>query len=164
MEMRNNLDWLKLIAGVGGILNAIFLSDTTTMDGNFVKEHALSENSECLRRSTYNFTRESPTKEDLKIWKYFLISLMLENFELLTPQGNWIFLSHRVWEWVTNDMNWLLEWMKVCTLVWCEDGSYKRNVAPFVSGAGWMVFCTKSGKTTEGNCFEYSDSTNAYIA
>ena len=62
------------------------------------------------------------------------------------------------------DMYWLMEGMKNNSLVWCADGSYKRKVAPFVSGAGWMVYCTKSKKSMEGQFFEYSDSANAYRA
>ena len=61
-------------------------------------------------------------------------------------------------------MDWLLKGMKNNYLVWCADGSYKRKVAPFVSGAGWMVYCTKSKKSMEGQFFEYSDSANAYRA
>ena len=28
---------------------------------------------------------------------------MLENYELLTPMGNWRSSSHRIWEWTTSE-------------------------------------------------------------
>ena len=45
------------------------------------------------------------------------------------------------WEFIDDkykqeDMTWLREDMINGTLVWCSDGSYKRKVAPRVSGAG----------------------------
>ena len=60
--------------------------------------------------------------------------------------GSWM------WKYVKEkyegqDMEWLLEGMKNNSLVWCADGSYKRKVALYVSGAGWMVYCTKSNKS-----------------
>ena len=49
--------------------------------------------------------------------------------------GDWM------WEFVNGkfkegDMDWLREGMVNGTLVWCSDGSYKRKIAPDVSGAG----------------------------
>ena len=61
-------------------------------------------------------------------------------------------------------MDWLRDGMVNGTLVWCADGSYKRKVAPDVSGAGWIVECTKCGKRMEGSFYEESDSANAYRA
>ena len=58
----------------------------------------------------------------------------------------------------SQEIKWLLKGTESNALVWCADGSYKRKVAPYVSGAGWMVFCTKSKKSTEGQFFEYSES------
>ena len=59
--------------------------------------------------------------------------------------------SSWMWESVdekykSQDINWLFEGMKEGTLLWCAYGSYKQKAAPFVSGTGWRVFCTKSGK------------------
>ena len=71
-----------------------------------------------------------------------------------------------MWEFVDEeykgqDMEWLREGMVNGTLVWCADGSYKRKVAPEVSGAGWVVECAKSGKHMEGSFYEESDSANS---
>jgi len=77
--------------------------------------------------------------------------------------GEWM------WEFVEekykeDDMDWLREGMINGTLVWCSDGSYKRKVAPEVSGVGWVVECTKCGKRMEGSFYEESDSANSYRA
>ena len=47
-------------------------------------------------------------------------------------------------------------------VVFC--GSYKRKIAPEVSGAGWIVECTKTGSRMEGSFYEVSDSANSYRA
>ena len=90
--MCDDLDQLTSVARVRGFLNAIFLSDITTADGKLIGQHALSENTEYVRRPSYKFPRESPTKEDRIICKIFLRSLMLENFELPTQHENHYFL------------------------------------------------------------------------
>ena len=77
--------------------------------------------------------------------------------------GDWM------WEFVDGkykgkDMEWLREGMMNGTLVWCAGGSYKKKVAPEVSGVGWVVECTKCGKQMEGSFYEESDSVNSYRA
>ena len=74
-----------------------------------------------------------------------------------------------MWEFVDekykeDDMDWLREGMINGTLAWCSDESYKRKVAPEVSGVGWVVACTKCGKRMEGSFYEESDSANSYRA
>ena len=74
-----------------------------------------------------------------------------------------------MWDFVEDkykdmDMKWLKEGMLNGTLVWCSDGSYKRKTAPEVSGAGWIVECTKTGSRMEGSFYEVSDSANSYRA
>ena len=64
MEVCMDFDQLKLMARVRVCLNAIFLSDITTADGTCIEGHALDENTEYVRTFSYNFPRESPTKED----------------------------------------------------------------------------------------------------
>ena len=51
------------------------------------------------------------------------------------------------------EISWVFEGIKEQTLVWCADESIKLKVAPVVSGAGWMVCCTKSGKNNGRNYF-----------
>ena len=48
------------------------------------------------------------------------------------------------------------------TLVWCCDGSYKKKVAPTASGAGWVVYCKKTGNLLEGYFFEISEDAGSY--
>ena len=62
MEVCDDLDQLKPMAKVRGCFNAIFLSDITTPDGKFIEQHTLSEKTEYVRRPSYKFPRESPTK------------------------------------------------------------------------------------------------------
>ena len=47
-------------------------------------------------------------------------------------------------------------------LVWCCDGSYKKKVAPDASGAGWVLYCKKTGNSLEGFFFEISDDACSY--
>ena len=74
-----------------------------------------------------------------------------------------------MWEFVDQqyrkeDLSWLKEGMINVTLIWCEDGSYKRKIAPLVSGVGWVVQCIALGKSMKGNFYEESESANAYQA
>lgn len=52
-----------------------------------------------------------------------------------------------MWENIdqAQDLTWILEGMQNNTLVWVRDGSYDRRQAPTVSGAGWVIYCCKSG-------------------
>ena len=72
-----------------------------------------------------------------------------------------------MWKWVENegrkqDVEWIVNGMKEGCLVWVADGSYKRKIAPCVSGVGWIVYCTKIQRKTKGRCFEVSKEANAY--
>ena len=50
----------------------------------------------------------------------------------------------------SQDLSWIRDGMINGTLVWCCDGSYKKKVAPTASGAGWLVYCTKTGNILKG--------------
>ena len=55
-----------------------------------------------------------------------------------------------MWELVdpkyrTGDLSWLDKGMKNGSLVCCADGSCRKKISTFVSGAGWVIYCTKSG-------------------
>jgi len=53
--------------------------------------------------------------------------------------GEWM------WRNVHNErqnLKWVVEAMQEGTAIWVTDGSYNREVAPKVSGAGWLVYCT----------------------
>ena len=49
--------------------------------------------------------------------------------------------------------------------IWVTDGSYNKLRAADLSGVGWVIFCTKTGKRlTAGWCWEKSNSANTYRA
>ena len=50
------------------------------------------------------------------------------------------------------------------TLVCCADGSYRKKISPCVSGAGWVIKCSRTGKYIEGCFYEVANSANAYCA
>ena len=62
----------------------------------------------------------------------------------------------------TDDKTWLVDGMKDNTIVWCTDGLYHRKLAPKVSGAGWMAYCTKTDNKMTGNSLEISDDAGSY--
>jgi hypothetical protein len=60
------------------------------------------------------------------------------------------------------DIGWLIEALANDTAILVTDGSYDRKRAPTISGAGWMIVCTKSHKTLRGSFYEISHSASAY--
>ena len=71
-----------------------------------------------------------------------------------------------MWKWVENeggnsDVEWIVNGMKEGCLIWVADGSYKRKIAPCVSGLGWIVYCTKTQRELKERFFEVSKETNA---
>ena len=60
------------------------------------------------------------------------------------------------------DLTWLIDAMKNNTATWVTDGSYDQKRAPTVSGAGWLVFCTKTGRRFAGSFYEISPSASSY--
>ena len=72
-----------------------------------------------------------------------------------------------MWEHVTEedrhrDLSWVRDGMLAGTLAWCCDGSYKKKVAPTASGAGWVLYCRKTGNLIEGYFYEISDDAGSY--
>ena len=75
--------------------------------------------------------------------------------------GDWM------WENVRNEGNgldWVANAMREGTAVWVTDGSYNKKVAPDVSGAGWLVYCTKRSKKLFGSFYERSPQAGSYRA
>jgi hypothetical protein len=68
-----------------GLLEAIFLSDNTTADGNYV-EHFVFDPEGSATRSQYTFPREQPTRQDWDSW----INLSSE------VQNKVIFMGHQI--------------------------------------------------------------------
>ena len=52
--------------------------------------------------------------------------------------------------------------MKEGTAIWVTDGSYNRETAPKVSGAGCMVYCTRRKRKLFGSFFEFSAKAGSY--
>jgi hypothetical protein len=71
------------------------------------------------------------------------------------------------WMWdyvpdVTSEPSWLLLALKRDTSVLPTDGSYDRKRGPYVSGAGWVTACRRSGNILKGSFFEFSRDANSY--
>ena len=64
----------------------------------------------------------------------------------------------------TEDLSWVVEGMKNYSLIWVTDGSYDRIRAPTVSGAGWVIYCTKSKRMLKAYFHEVSKGANSYRA
>jgi hypothetical protein len=72
-----------------------------------------------------------------------------------------------MWERVSNDgpgLLWVKEAIAVGSAVWVTDGSYNREKAPTVSGAGWVLHCTRSGHRLRGSFYEVSPFASSYRA
>ena len=52
--------------------------------------------------------------------------------------------------------------MQEGTTIWVTDGSYNKKVAPDVSGAGWLVYCTKRDKKLFGSFYKRSPQAGLY--
>ena len=89
----------------------------------------------------------------------------------LPPLRFFDFLRRRGGEWMwTNivnegrDLRWVEAAMRNGTAIWVTDGSYNRKTAPHVSGAGWMLHCTASGRRLFGSFYERSPNAGSYRA
>ena len=61
-----------------------------------------------------------------------------------------------------HDLTWVVEGMKNMSLSWVTDGLYDRKRAEEISGVGWVIFCTKTGKRITGWCWERLGSADLY--
>jgi hypothetical protein len=48
------------------------------------------------------------------------------------------------------------------TIVCVTDGSYNRKVVPNISGAGFVLYCTKAKCMLRGNFYEESTAASSY--
>ena len=60
------------------------------------------------------------------------------------------------------DISWLVEGLRNGTLICVTDGSYDRNIAPDISGAGFLLCCTKARRQLRANFYERSQSASSY--
>ena len=75
--------------------------------------------------------------------------------------GEWM------WSNVRNEgpnLRWVVRAISNGTAVWVTDGSYNRSVAPYTSGAGWLVYCTATKLKMSGHFYERSQKAGSYRA
>lgn len=92
---------------VRGFLEAMFLSDITTIDGKYIEEWAVMEGV-YENRSNLDYPKEQPTKNDWKVWVEIIKSITTSNYGLMTPLGEWKNKSHRIWKWYKDPTHNLL--------------------------------------------------------
>ena len=78
--------------------------------------------------------------------------------------GEWMWEGIEENQGTKHDLTWLVEGMSAGSLIWVTDGSYDRLKAPDLSGAGWIIFCTTTGKRLTGWFWEVSNTANSYRA
>jgi hypothetical protein len=78
--------------------------------------------------------------------------------------GDWMWEGVDDDQVTKHDLTWLVDGMVGGSLIWVTDGSYDRLKAPDLSGAGWIIFCTKTGKRLTGWFWEVSNTANSYRA
>ena len=90
------------------------------------------------------------------------------------PADFWEFLASWGGEWMwegiddkqttKHDLTYLVEGMQNRTLIWVTDGSYDKLRATNLSGVGWVLLCTRTGKRLTGWCWERSIIADSYRA
>ena len=76
--------------------------------------------------------------------------------------GRWMWEGIEEIQATKQNLKWIVEGMKANSLIWVTDGSYNKLRARDLSGAGWIFFCTTSGKRLTGWFWEYSNSASSY--
>ncbi|KAL7459566.1 hypothetical protein ACHAWC_011573 [Mediolabrus comicus] len=107
---------LRSINRVRIVQEAFFLSDITSANGKFIEKHLFDDtwcsSEEGLlgkHRSTLDFGREVPTKQDWKVWQSFLRSISSSNLLLEIPLEQWVNPSTRIWRYMYHEEDCLLE-------------------------------------------------------
>ena len=78
---------------------------------------------------------------------------------LETQGGSWM------WERMTGDtedVSWMATALTKGTLLMAADGSYNPNKSTLISGAGWIICCSRSGMRIQGQAYEKSTSAGSY--
>ena len=78
--------------------------------------------------------------------------------------GDWMWDSLHLDDETKTDLSWLVDAVKNNTAVWVTDGSYDKKRAPNISGAGWLVHCTATGRQLKCNFFEVSPAASSFRA
>ena len=72
-----------------------------------------------------------------------------------------------MWTNIANEgpnFTWVVDAITNSTAVWVTDGSYNKEVAPLISGAGWILFCTRTKQRMYGSFYEVSPKAGPYRA
>ena len=70
-----------------------------------------------------------------------------------------------MWDKLENedqDLALLIAGLKQASVIAVADGSYDRKKAPEVSGAGWVLCCTRSWRMLRGNFYKVSPTASSY--
>ena len=62
-----------------------------------------------------------------------------------------------MWTNIVNEggnLAWVVDAMTNGTAIWVIDGSYIIEIAPDISGAGWILYCTNTKHRMYGSFFE----------
>jgi hypothetical protein len=81
-----------------GALEAIFLSDITTADGQHLEKIVFGPGSKNTK-SKFKFPHKYPSNKDWNSWFNFWHNFTLTGDKLKVPLGNWIHPTHCVWRW-----------------------------------------------------------------
>ena len=70
-----------------------------------------------------------------------------------------------MWEHIVEgdiDVGWIRDALANGSFLAVTNGSYDREMAPTVSGSGWIIVCTTRKRTLRGSFFEVSQSAGSY--
>ena len=72
-----------------------------------------------------------------------------------------------MWSNIVNegaDLTWVTEAISTSSAVWVTDGLYNKDIAPLVSGAGWILYCKRTKQRLYESFFEVSPNAGSYRA
>jgi hypothetical protein len=80
---------------------------------------------------------------------------------------NYILSCGEDWMWdyasdKKSDPGWLKDALRSGTAIFSTDGSFWPKVDKQVSGAGWVIVCTKTRRTLEGSFYKWANSASTY--
>ena len=70
-----------------------------------------------------------------------------------------------MWSDIRNDdpnLCWVLQATNNGSGICCTDGSYTITIAPHISRAGWVFYCTVQCKKLQGSFYEFSTRAGSY--
>jgi hypothetical protein len=70
-----------------------------------------------------------------------------------------------MWDYVSDresDTSWVKDALTTGTVIFSTDGSFRPKADALVSGAGWVIACTKTRRTLEGSFYEWASLASSY--